>query len=925
MRAAYDPTWRNLRAWFSPRLDRTSWWDEEYVSDPSGGVATPTLTGHTEGDSGTGASTYDLTITIPSGQSLLVVDQGFVPTVNPTSVTLDPAGLNLALTTAGAKVTSSATSTGRGLQRYYLINPPAGTFTLRGVLSGVVLQTLDASWWTNTDTTAPLGTQVSSSGTTGTSRSIATGGVPFFFGALGLRSTTAPTADAGQTAVSSHQSSTNQQWYTSYKTSGGSFGYTWSTSDESVLLGHEIVGAAASSISQAINPATESDAAQALGRAKVRALGTAVETETPIALGRKKARLAGIAAETDTLVSPGRLKTRLTGITAETDASITYGRLKVKALGIATETDTALATPRKTGLTGPLNPAAETDAAIAVGRKKVRALGIATETDSAITLGRVRSRALGIATETEAPQPLGRRKTKAALIPLETDASLALARTKLRTTGIAAETDASLAFARSKALALAGATETDTAVALGAVLGLQPVFDAIGTVQALTTTANVPYPAGLTNKHFIVLFVESGDSTITSGTPAGFTAASVNPHSGGGVNELRAYTKQATGSESGTITVTTAAGTKGRAWMASYVAPFGRSTSLALAATAVETTSDTSVAPVSASITTVSGTDTIVALAVGAGDFSAGAFTGFNLTQSGAALGTLGTRHAGRTGTNTQQTFHLDKRVVTGATGAVTATGTGNAATATGAAIILVLRSSVGSAQVLALGTATETDAGQPLGRVRSRLLGIPLYAGGWGEGGYGDGGYGSGLSASDQAMPMTRIDPTFLNPPIENDTALPLARTKRRTLGTALEVDQAQHLAHGIIRALGTAVEVDLALGLTVRSSEILVRIARSALPQPVDALVDIGGYGGTSRFQRALRRGSVVQRALLLTPPSVEHPNGLVVATTDPSVVARWDAGAVILDPAGIVLDNQSWQAKVLAANGYTLEAAP
>ena len=62
-------------------------------------------------------------------------------------------------------------STGRGIQRWFLINPPAGTWTLRGVLSGVVLQTLEASWWTNTDTTAPLGSQVSASATTGTSAS----------------------------------------------------------------------------------------------------------------------------------------------------------------------------------------------------------------------------------------------------------------------------------------------------------------------------------------------------------------------------------------------------------------------------------------------------------------------------------------------------------------------------------------------------------------------------------------------------------------------------------------------------------------------------------------------------------------------------------------------------------------------------------
>ena len=216
-------------------------------------VALPSLTGGTSGDSTTGAATYDLTITIPSGQSLLIVDQGFVPTTNPVSVTLDPAGANLALSTAGAKVTSSATSTGRGVQRYYLVNPPAGTWVLRGVLSGAVLQTLNATWWTNTDTTTPLGTQVSANSTTGNTIKIATGDVPFFFGALGLRSTTAPVANAAQLPAYAKQSSTNQQFYGSYKTTGGDFGYSWAASDENVLLGHQINAAASlASVSQAI-------------------------------------------------------------------------------------------------------------------------------------------------------------------------------------------------------------------------------------------------------------------------------------------------------------------------------------------------------------------------------------------------------------------------------------------------------------------------------------------------------------------------------------------------------------------------------------------------------------------------------------------------------------------------------------------------
>lgn len=211
-------------------------------ADPPAGGSDPSLTGHTEGDSTTGASTYDLTITIPASQSILIVQQGYVPTVTPASVTLDPAGANLALTTVGAAANSSATSTGRGQRIYYLVNPPAGTWTLRGVLSGVVLQTLSASWWTNVDTTTPFGTQTSSTATTGTSQSVSTGSVPFFIAFLGLRSTSAPTPGGSQTTIGAHQSSTNQQWYSSYQTSGSTASWSWSSSDENTVIGVELKG-----------------------------------------------------------------------------------------------------------------------------------------------------------------------------------------------------------------------------------------------------------------------------------------------------------------------------------------------------------------------------------------------------------------------------------------------------------------------------------------------------------------------------------------------------------------------------------------------------------------------------------------------------------------------------------------------------------
>ena len=77
---------------------------------------------------------------------------------------------------------------------------------------------------------------------------------------------------------------------------------------------------------------------------------------------------------------------------------------------------------------------------------------------------------------------------------------------------------------------------------------------------------------------------------------------------------------------------------------------------------------------------------------MGAGTFSAGAFTGFNLTQSGATPGRTG--HGDRRTHRDEhlQHFQLDKPVTTGATGTVTATGTGNATAATGVGVASILR-----------------------------------------------------------------------------------------------------------------------------------------------------------------------------------------------------------------------------------------
>ena len=210
-----------------------------------------------------------------------------------------------------------------------------------------------------------------------------------------------------------------------------------------------------------------------------------------------------------------------------------------------------------------------------------------------------------------------------------------------------------------------------------------------GTPVSLTTTAAVGYPTGLAANDLVFLAAASGDSTVGS-APSGWTL--VTSATQGSTNIALFKKDTVSGSESGTVTVTTASGTKGRAWMTAYRAPGGYTTAVQSSQALTDATSNTDVA-VTGSMTTTTD-DLLACFVMGAGDFTAGLFTGFNITQTGATLSSLTVTTNGRTGTNTMQHFGGHKSVTTGATAAtVTATGTGNATGATGAGVGIVLRS----------------------------------------------------------------------------------------------------------------------------------------------------------------------------------------------------------------------------------------
>lgn len=104
----------------------------------------------------------------------------------------------------------------------------------------------------------------------------------------------------------------------------------------------------------------------------------------------------------------------------------------------------------------------------------------------------------------------------------------------------------------------------------------------------------------------------------------------------------------------------------------------------------------------------------------------------------------------------------------------------------------------------------------------------------------------------------------------------------------------------------------------------EMVVRIIRSLLPATFQQFRLTTMPGGRGRFMRGLAT-PVTQRVLYLSPPSAQYPQGRVEAATSTDIRLGWDADAVIYDPENYSVSSFSWQAQVLEANGYTLEAVP
>jgi hypothetical protein len=235
-------------------------------------------------------------------------------------------------------------------------------------------------------------------------------------------------------------------------------------------------GGGGAPIEEAAPTVTETDAAQALGRRKVRAAPVDTEADAAQALGRRKRRTAPLPTEADTVVALGRVKRRALPVVTETDAAVSLGRVKRKSLPVTTEADTTVAPARRKRLSLPV--ATETDTAVAIGAGSITYLAVPTVTEAGAVVALARTK----------------RQTLAAVA--ETDAATTLAPVKRRALPVTTEAGAILTLARMKARALAPVTELGAVVALGrrklAAVATLLELDAVGQVRDGTVVIVTP-------------------------------------------------------------------------------------------------------------------------------------------------------------------------------------------------------------------------------------------------------------------------------------------------------------------------------------------------------------------------------------------------------------------------------------------------
>ena len=232
-----------------------------------------------------------------------------------------------------------------------------------------------------------------------------------------------------------------------------------------------------------------------------------------------------------------------------------------------------------------------------------------------------------------------------------------------------------------------------------AVEAATPTFVTNSAAVALTTIGSPAYPATLAAGNVILLFAATGDGTSLASSAAitaGFAALGVST---GGGESVAAWWKVSTGSETGSIDVTTTGGTKGVAWMENWAPAAGLSLAVD-AATSVGIDTDATTTSFSCTGTSFTSqvNDVIKACSMANGGTYTGTLSSWNVAQSGATLTATTGRFGARTGTNTLVYNSTDATVTTGGTGSPAFTATATGANAQGQTYLIVLRQSSSTA-----------------------------------------------------------------------------------------------------------------------------------------------------------------------------------------------------------------------------------
>jgi hypothetical protein len=188
---------------------------------------------------GASAATPTWSHTSPAGATLLVVEIATGPNgANTTSgVTFNGVALTKWDTT-----TSSANTSNRRAEVWYLVNPPAVTANVVITNTAALPTGATATSLYNADTTTPLATAIKNSATTGTSDSLtpsATAGA-IFLAIESARSTTGVTRGTAQVGLANYIAGTSSNlsydasWRYTYSPASS---WSWAASDEHAAIG----------------------------------------------------------------------------------------------------------------------------------------------------------------------------------------------------------------------------------------------------------------------------------------------------------------------------------------------------------------------------------------------------------------------------------------------------------------------------------------------------------------------------------------------------------------------------------------------------------------------------------------------------------------------------------------------------------------